>query len=856
MISKYAKILSPIVFTFILFSACQSDRSGKIKLAEITTDQTLDSQVSKSTLHVPPEKQRTFAVLSFENETGDKSLDWLRRGLADMLTTELSQSPYINILPSKRLAELAEREEKSEDNLNDPSFALSIAREAQAEFLLSGKIYPDKDSLCIDVDMVNVRTGQTFKRVMVHGKGLEQIFSMVDDLSNQVKTDMRGDIKYAVASEVDLDQMTESLQAFRCYSEALQHMDKLLWNEAQKCLNDALEEDSTFAAGYLRLAYLKWSEGDREAVMKAMRKTRKYSYKLAEVDKIRLEYLETLMGGGYDKLIGILEEATKRIPSDVDLRLDLARNYKEFGKIDRAFEEFETALEMDPERKLVYNDLGYLHAQRGDFNSAIKYIDKYQELAPEEPNPYDSKGEILMMFGKLDEAIEQYKIALKKWPNFTYSSLQLSRLYRELGDYQKSIDYSLLANESPMTDKWIDEIEANLALTYWRLGDISKAERILLKLMEEDPLSYRLTLVYGDLYNSTGRPAKAAKLYESTLEKYKDAFNSQRWDEKIAGRFPQFVLRADLASEDVIPILQNLVHDERLNREQNLVVKVALGYANYKAGAHEDAIKSIANISQDQYEIILRHPYRGWANRWKYVFGTLDFSQNIQADDNPLSEMILNYGTENKRKDLVAIGHLLKAHIFSRSGDYKGIMKEYQRMGIPLEKKWRIIGPFKKEHDSNFKYQFPPEKLSDLTSPIKYAEKEYQWRTGHDGNIDGYVNLRELMDQYDWSAAYGLLYVKSPEQRKVQIRLGTDEACKLWLNEDLICQRYITNEAIIDRDMVTVVLRPGYNRLLLKVTNSNFDWGYYLRVTDSEGNGFSDITFHSPDEIAEKLAVK
>jgi tetratricopeptide (TPR) repeat protein len=709
---------------------------------------------------------------------------------------------------------------------------------------------------------------------MVHGEGLEQIFSMVDDLSNQVKTDMRGDLKYAVDSEVDLNQMTASLEAFRCYSEALQNMDKFLWNEAERCLNDALNGDSTFAAGYLRLAYLKRSVGNLEAASEYLEKTRKYSDKLTEADKIRLEYLETLVNGEYDKLLGILEEAVRRVPSDVELRLDLARNYREWGYIDRALEEFETALEMDPERKLVYNDLGYVHAQRGDFNSAIKYIDKYQELAPEEPNPYDSKGEILMMFGKLDEAIEHYKIALKKWPNFTYSSLQLSRLYRELGDYKTSLDYSFQANKSPMNEKWVDEIEVNRALTYWRFGDISKAEKILDKLLEDEPLSSHFILVTGELYKSTGRSAKAIKLYKNAFEKYKDALKSKQWDENVAGRFLHFVLRADLPPKDAIPLLQDLANDDRLNNDRNMAAKVALSYAYYKSGAREDAVRSIAKISQDQYELVLRHPHGGWASRWRYVFGTLDFSENIQTENDHFPEMVLNFGSENKRKDLVAIGHLLRAHIFSRSGDYKGIMKEYQSMGVPLEKKWRIIGPFEKEHDSNFNFQFPPEKVSDLTSPINYAGKEYQWRTGHDGNIDGYVNLQELMDQNAWSTAYGLLYVKSPEQRKVQIRLGTDEACKLWLNEDLIWQRYITHEAklwlnedliwqryitheaIIDRDMVTVVLRPGYNRLLLKVTNSNFEWGYYLRVTDSEGNGFSDVTFHSPDEIVKKLAVK
>ena len=45
----------------------------------------------------------SLAVLYFENNTGDASLDWLRTGLTDMLVTDLSQSPGIRVLSTDRL---------------------------------------------------------------------------------------------------------------------------------------------------------------------------------------------------------------------------------------------------------------------------------------------------------------------------------------------------------------------------------------------------------------------------------------------------------------------------------------------------------------------------------------------------------------------------------------------------------------------------------------------------------------------------------------------------------------------------------------------------------------------------------
>ena len=96
----------------------------------------------------------------------------------------------------------------------------------------------------------------------------------------------------------------------------------------------------------------------------------------------------------------------------------------------------------------------------------------------------------------------------------------------------------------------------------------------------------------------------------------------------------------------------------------------------------------------------------------------------------------------------------------------------------------------------------------------------------------------------------------SPEQRVVQLRLGSDEDVKLWLNGDPVWQAYrkpgdlpyaSKPDARLDHDVVQVVLRPGRNRVLLKVTNTLADWGFVLRVTDDRGRGFPDLELVAPE---------
>ena len=53
--------------------------------------------------------KKAVAVMYFDNQSGQRELDWLREGLADMLITNLSRSPKLNLLSRQQLYALLER---------------------------------------------------------------------------------------------------------------------------------------------------------------------------------------------------------------------------------------------------------------------------------------------------------------------------------------------------------------------------------------------------------------------------------------------------------------------------------------------------------------------------------------------------------------------------------------------------------------------------------------------------------------------------------------------------------------------------------------------------------------------------
>lgn len=67
---------------------------------------------------------------------------------------------------------------------------------------------------------------------------------------------------------------------------------------------------------------------------------------------------------------------------------------------------------------IAYNSVAYLYADKKQFDEAIAMADKAITMLPIEANFYDSKGEILLMQGKNEEALEVWKKVLEVDPDF------------------------------------------------------------------------------------------------------------------------------------------------------------------------------------------------------------------------------------------------------------------------------------------------------------------------------------------------------------------------------------------------------------------------------------------------------
>lgn len=157
---------------------------------------------------------------------------------------------------------------------------------------------------------------------------------------------------------------------------------------------------------------------------------------------------------------------------------------------------------------------------------------------------------------------------------------------------------------------------------------------------------------------------------------------------------------------------------------------------------------------------------------------------------------------------------------------------------------WQIIGPFDNKDEKGFDVAYPPEEEVDPEAEYIGVLGKLVWQPISTDNDFGVVNIADQLENYKGSLMYATTTWNSPKAQEVEVRLGTPNAWKLWVNDQLVFEREEYHRSTkMDQYKVPVELRAGKNRILLKVCQNEQDqpWAqryqFQLRISDSTGAG-------------------
>jgi hypothetical protein len=171
--------------------------------------------------------------------------------------------------------------------------------------------------------------------------------------------------------------------------------------------------------------------------------------------------------------------------------------------------------------------------------------------------------------------------------------------------------------------------------------------------------------------------------------------------------------------------------------------------------------------------------------------------------------------------------------------DTKAAGADLSFMGIALAasarrfiSEWNVIGPFDAPDMESLMTIYPPEKGAAPAAGIKGKDGvDIAWKTVH-SESSGYVRLTQFIQPVEQVVAYGQAYVLSPDDRRVRLLVGSDDGVRVWVNEDLVHSNPVYRGAYPDMDSLSVHLKQGWNRILIKVLQGSGGWGFYLRFAD------------------------
>ena len=149
---------------------------------------------------------------------------------------------------------------------------------------------------------------------------------------------------------------------------------------------------------------------------------------------------------------------------------------------------------------------------------------------------------------------------------------------------------------------------------------------------------------------------------------------------------------------------------------------------------------------------------------------------------------------------------------------------------------WDLAGPFDAADMDDLPTAYPPE--TEAVPARSYKGKggaSVGWRTVR-ADAAGYVRLDDRIEPNEQAIVYAAAYVFSPDERAATMLLGSDDGVRVWINGGLVHTNPSYRAAEPDLDRVSVRLKKGWNKVLLKILQGAGGWGYYVRFADPEGD--------------------
>lgn len=226
--------------------------SGLVACAQPSGHGPPSDATTNAPLSAPPAlpSRLVVSVLYFEDRTRAPELAWLRKGLADMLITDLSRAGGLHVVQRERLEHVFREQALQAGGRVEDRTAVGIGRLTGATVLLQGSATRAGDVLRMDAHLLDVERGTVLGAASVEG-GLNEALALEKRLASRVIEILRPDAGSRRQPAAD-GSTTPSQEAAGAMYEGLDAADRGNVPEALAQFESALKQDPRYGEAQRR----------------------------------------------------------------------------------------------------------------------------------------------------------------------------------------------------------------------------------------------------------------------------------------------------------------------------------------------------------------------------------------------------------------------------------------------------------------------------------------------------------------------------------------------------------------------------------------------------------------------------
>ena len=352
----------------------------------------------------------TIVVSDFTNTTGETVFD---DTLKQALTTQLEQSPFLNILPDQKVREALRLMGRSPSERLTQDVAREVCQRAQCKAMLAGSISSLGSRYVLGLKAVNCNTSDSLGSQQTEADSREHVLQALGKAATAVRENLGESLASIQKFDTPVEQVTTpSLEALKAYSLGMKTRAEKGDAEALPLLRHAVELDPNFAMAHARVGIIYSNLGESDQAANYTTKAYELRERVSEREKFYIaSHYHQVVTGDTEQVIQVLELWKQTYPRDyLPYSLLAFEHDNNTGQHDKALAENQESLRLEPNNVLSYENLGFNYLTLNRFDEAKAVAEQAQTRQLDEPFMHILLADLAFLRGDSAEMDRQFAV--------------------------------------------------------------------------------------------------------------------------------------------------------------------------------------------------------------------------------------------------------------------------------------------------------------------------------------------------------------------------------------------------------------------------------------------------------------